>query len=224
VREIEAVCARWERPFIEFADDNAFVRRGWSRELLEAIRPYGLRWFTETDVSLAEDDDAIQALYESGCQQVLIGLETVEAIGLDGIDARNWKLKHLGGYRGAIDKIQSAGVTVNGTFIVGLDSDTPDTFERIVDFVRTSNQCEVQITVLTPFPGTRLYKRFQAEGRLLKEKAWEQCTLFDVNYKPKNMSVEQLEEGLLWMFSELYSEKETRRRKRIYMDIVKEVM
>ena len=128
VDEIKEIKKSWANPFIEFADDNTFVRKGWSRELLDELKPLGLQWFTETDISIADDDDALQALYESGCRQVLIGLESVKASVLDGIDARNWKLKQLGHYKAAIDKIQSYGVTVNGTFIVGNDGDTPDTF------------------------------------------------------------------------------------------------
>jgi radical SAM superfamily enzyme YgiQ (UPF0313 family) len=148
----------------------------------------------------------------------------VKASVLDGIDARNWKLKQLDKYRAGIDRIQRSGVTVNGTFIVGNDGDTPDTFREIVDFVKSSNLCETQITVLTPFPGTRLYSRLKAEGRLLRDRYWEQCTLFDVCFRPKNMSVKELEDGLIWMFDELYNETETRRRKRIYMDYAKALM
>lgn len=224
IRDLQAVKSQWEFPFIEFADDNTFVKRGWSRELLDAMKPLGMRWFTETDISIADDPDALEALYGSGCRQVLVGLESVDGAGLDGIDARGWKRKQLDGYRAAIDRIQRSGVTVNGTFIIGLDADTPDTFERVVEFVRSSNLCEVQITVLTPFPGTRLYDRLKAEGRLLQDTFWEQCTLFDVTYRPKNMTVEQLEDGLLWMFDQLYCEKETLRRKRVYMDVVKELL
>lgn len=224
VKEIEAIRARWETPFIEFADDNTFVRKGWSRELLDAIKPLNMQWFTETDISIADDTDALQALYESGCRQVLIGLESIKASVLDGIDARNWKLRQLDRYRAAIDRIQRAGVTVNGTFIVGNDGDTPDTFEEVVKFVKDSNLCETQITILTPFPGTRLYRRLKAEGRLLRDKYWEQCTLFDATFIPKNMSLEELEEGFLWTLDQLYNERETTRRKRIFMDIMKDLL
>lgn len=224
VAEIEAIRRRWPNPFIELADDNTFVRRGWSRELLDALKPMGLQWFTETDISIADDPDALQALYESGCRQVLIGLESIKASVLDGIDARNWKLRQLDRYRASIDRIQRAGVTVNGTFILGNDGDTPGTFREVVDFIRSSNLCETQVTILTPFPGTRLYKRLLAEGRLFRERFWEQCTLFDATFRPKNMSLEELEEGFIWTLDQLYNEQETRRRKRIYMDIVKDLL
>jgi len=80
---------------------------------------------------------------------------------------------------------------------------------------------EVQITVLTPFPGTPLYQRLQREGRLLQPRYWERCTLFDVNFQPKQMTVAELEAGLRWLFGEIYNEHERTRRQRHYMELVK---
>ena len=69
--------------------------------------------------------------------------------------------------------------------MLGLDGDGPEVFEAVERFVRESGQFDVQITVMTAFPGTPLYERLKAEGRLLiVEGAWEQCTLFDVNFRP----------------------------------------
>ena len=112
-------------------------------------------------------------------------------------------------------------MTVNGCFIVGLDGDTPDSFERLRDFVTDSGLLEVQITVPTPFPGTPLYHRLAREGRLLQPRFWDRCTLFDVNFQPKHMTVDELEAGVRWLFGEIYNEREFTRRKRGYMEIVK---
>ena len=67
---------------------------------------------------------------------------------------------------------------------------------------------------MTPFPGTPLYHRLHREGRLLQDRYWDACTLFDVTYRPQRMSVEELESGLRWLFTEAYSPKETGRRRR----------
>jgi radical SAM superfamily enzyme YgiQ (UPF0313 family) len=221
VEEIKAARVFAERPFFELADDNTFINKKWGKAFLRAVAPLGISWFTETDVSVAEDDELLDLLAESGCRQVLIGLESPTAEGLDGIDPHNWKRRHHERYLEAIEKIQSRGVSVNGCFIVGLDGDTPETFERVRDFVRDSRLLEVQITVPTPFPGTPLYHRLRREGRLLQERFWDRCTLFDVNFVPKNMTVDELETGLRWLFAEIYNEPEFDRRKRHYMDIVK---
>jgi radical SAM superfamily enzyme YgiQ (UPF0313 family) len=220
-RELTRVNQLFDRPFLEFADDNTFVSRAWSKEFLPVLGRFGLRWFTETDVRVADDPDLPRMLYEAGCYQVLIGFESPREKSLDGIERNNWKAKRRGEYLRSIDRLQSAGVTVNGCFILGLDSDTPDIFEEVRDFVRESGLLEVQVTVLTPFPGTRLYDRLRDEGRLLRERFWERCTLFDVNFRPQRMTVDELEAGMRWLFRELYSEDMMRDRRRRYVDLIK---
>lgn len=222
VAEIREAMTVTDRPFFELADDNTFINKVWGKEFLRAIRPLGIRWFTETDISIADDEELLDLLAESGCRQVLIGLESPGPEELEGVDPHNWKKKHAGRYLEAIDRIQSRGVTVNGCFILGLDSQTPGIFEDVKRFVERSGLLEVQLTVQTPFPGTPLYDRLRREGRLLAERFWDRCTLFDVNYRPRQMTVEQLETGLRWLFQEIYNEGEFLRRKRHYMEIVKE--
>ena len=80
-----------------------------------------------------------------------------------------------------------------------------------------SGQFDVQITVMTPFPGTPLYERLLAEGRLLDATAWERCSLFDVNFRPRRMSAEALQRGLIELGQRLYTESErSARRDRFY--------
>lgn len=224
VDEIRTAKTMVDHPFFEFADDNTFLNKRWGKSFVEAITPLELSWFTETDISIADDDELLRRLTDSGCRQILIGLESPSATSLEGIDPHNWKYKHFDQYIESIDKIQSHGVTVNGCFVLGLDSDTPETFAQVKEFVDRSRLIEVQVTVLTPFPGTPLYERLRREGRLIKDRYWDRCTLFDVNFVPKNMSVEELEAGMRWLFSEIYNEREFNRRKRHYMEITKEQM
>ena len=215
IEEVHAVKALWPRPYIEFADDNSFVNKRRSRELVEAMAGEGVRWFTETDISVADDPDLLELLREAGCAEVLIGLESPNVAGLDGVELkRNWKLHRMEGYREAIRRIQGHGVAVNACFILGLDGDGPQIFEAVESFVDETNPFDVQITVQTPFPGTPLYDRLRSEGRLLEEGAWEKCTLFDVNYRPLGMTAEQLERGLIEMGRRLYSEEATRSRRK----------
>ncbi|MFH1003534.1 MAG: radical SAM protein [Chloroflexota bacterium] len=220
VRDVKAIKKLWRNPFIEFADDNTFVDKEWSKRLLSALIPLHIRWFTETDISVAQDEELLSLLRPSGCRQLLIGLESVLKTSLKGMERNDWKSKQYDSYLSAIERIQSHGVSVNGCFILGLDSDDPAVFEKTRDFIEKSQLLEAQITVLTPFPGTRLYQRLKTEGRLLKEIFWDRCTLFDTNFVPKNMTVEQLEDGLAWLGSRIYSEEAYGRRKRHYRQIV----
>ncbi len=214
IDEIRAIKRIWPRPFVELADDNSFVNRKHSRELMRALASEGgVRWFTESDVSVAKDEELLSLIREAGCAQVLIGFESPSAAGLQGIEGRrNWKRQQLATYHAAIERIQSHGIAVTGCFVLGLDGDTVAVFDAVRQFAETSGLFQVQITVMTAFPATPLYARLQREGRLLREVAWETCTLFDVNFTPKQMSVSDLERGLIDLGRELYSDAAKRRR------------
>jgi len=214
VAEIREIKKIWRRPFIEFADDNSFVHRGHYKQLLRELAMEDLRWFTETDVRVAEDDELLGLMRDAGCQQVLIGLESPRGASLDGIELKNnWKVRQQHHYQTAIAKIQSYGITVNGCFILGLDGDTPEVFDDVLEFVRDSGLYEVQVTFQTAFPGTPLYVRLKREGRIIRDNAWELCTLFDINFLPKNMSATELQSGFLKLVKQLYSAEETHRRR-----------
>lgn len=212
--EIDRICGLWLRPFIEFADDNAFVHRRYWKRLLPELARRRVRWFAETDLSLYEDDELLELMRESGCAQVLIGLESPNEVGLRGIELRNdWKRRWSGHYREAIRRIQSHGIRVNGCFVLGLDGHGPEVFDEVYDFVEELELFDVQITLQTPFPGTPLYERLRREGRLLHEGQWERCTLFDINYQPKQMSVEELRIGFRRLGERLYREDLTKWRR-----------
>jgi radical SAM superfamily enzyme YgiQ (UPF0313 family) len=215
IAEIHEIQKIWPRPFIEFADDNSFVHREHYKRLLRELAKEDLRWFTEADVRVAEDDELLALMRDSGCQQVLIGLESPRRENLQGIELKNnWKARQQDFYKDAIAKIQSYGITVNGCFILGLDADTPEVVDDVLAFVRESGLYEVQVTFMTAFPGTPLYARLKREGRIIRDKAWELCTLFDINFTPRNMSVAELQSGFLGLVKRLYSAEETQTRRR----------
>jgi len=213
--EIQAIKAIWPRPFIEFADDNSFIDRTHYKQLLRELAREELRWFTETDIRVAEDDELLARMRDAGCQQILIGLESPRRRSLDGLELKNnWKAHQREHYQAAITRIQSYGITVNGCFIVGLDHDTPEIFDDVLNFVRESGLYEVQVTFPTAFPGTPFYQRLKGEGRILRDNAWELCTLFDINIKPSCMEVAELQAGFLGLVKQLYSGSETHTRRR----------
>ena len=221
--EIRRIKELWPSPFIEFADDNSFVNRRHSKALLRELAREHVRWFTETDISVAEDAELLALMRDSGCAQVLVGLESPNRAGLDGLElAANWKLRQFDHYMDAIRRIQDHGITVNGCFVLGLDGTGPESFEEVWRFVRDSGLYEVQVTVMTPFPGTPLYARLREQGRLLREDAWELCTLFDVNFRPEGMSVAELETGFRNLVERLYAADFTRERRETYRHRLRE--
>jgi radical SAM superfamily enzyme YgiQ (UPF0313 family) len=214
-RDIAAIKQVDPQAFVEFADDNTFVVKRWSKELCRALMPLNVKWFTETDISVADDDELLSLMYQSGCRQLLIGLESPSAGALVGLEQRADQKAHWAPhYAEAIHAIQSHGVGVSACFILGLDGHTPDVFREILEFVNSVDPFDVQITLLTPFPGTPLYERLLNDERILQPGAWQLCTLFDVNYRPAGMTPQELREGIYWLGGQLYNDEATRRRRK----------
>ncbi len=215
--EIDRICEIWPHPFIEFADDNSFVNHAYWKELLPQLKKRRIKWFTETDLSVAEDPELLQMMRDSGCAQVLIGLESPTEEPLNGLEKNsNWKLGRFAEYKEAIRTIQAHGITVNGCFITGLDGQTAEVFDQVYDFVKEAELYEVQITILTPFPGTALYERLKKANRLIEPTNWKKCTLFDVNFRPEGMTGEELRAGFHHLSKRLYSDTFTQWRRETF--------
>jgi radical SAM superfamily enzyme YgiQ (UPF0313 family) len=212
--EVDKIMNIWDGHFIEFVDDNAIIDKAYWEELLNGLKGRKIKWFAETDLSVSEDEQILRLMRDSGCVQVLLGLESPVKAGLSGIEMKSdWKLRHLHKYREAIKTIQSHGIRVTGCFVMGLDGQKPGIFDQVIDFVKETEMFDVQITIMTPFPGTPLYDRLKKEKRLLKERDWRTCTLFDINFRPKDMTVEELHEGFKRMGIEIYGDEFTRWRR-----------
>lgn len=213
IEEVRAIKAIWPRPFIEFADDNSFLHRAHARQLMAALEPERVKWFTECDISIAEDVDLLDAMRRAGCRQILIGLESPTEHGLDTVDPRGWKLRQIGRYEDGVRRIQSRAITVIGCFVLGLDGQGAGSFAAVEDFANRVGLYDVQVTVQTPFPGTPLYRRLEAEGRLTHPGRWDRCTLFDVNFRPDRMSVPELERDFRSLVTRLYHPDAVRARR-----------
>jgi radical SAM superfamily enzyme YgiQ (UPF0313 family) len=223
IRDIRAIQRVRAQPFIEFADDNTFVDKAWGRELCRQLAPLQVKWFTETDISVADDAELLNLMREAGCRQLLFGLESPAQGPLQGIEMHaNFKARTAARYTDALRRIQSHGITVNGCFILGLDGHTPEIFSDVLAFARAVPLYDVQITVLTAFPGTPLHERLERERRILQPRRWDLCTLFDVNYQPTGMSPQQLREGMYWLTERLYDDECTRVRRKAFFALMRE--
>jgi len=209
--ELAAIRAIEPRPFIELADDNTFARGGPHDDMLDAFAESGARWFTEADWRLGENPAVLERLAASGCVQVLIGLESLVHQHL-GMGAKATSMPRM---LDAVGAIQAAGVAVIGCCIVGSDGETHESIERLRDFLDHDPCADVQVTLLTPFPGTALRRRLAAEGRLLDDRDWSHHTLFDVTYQPDRISVADLEAAFRGLLRDAFGAGPTRRRHEI---------
>ena len=215
--EIDRIRELWPRPFIEFADDNSFVDKRYWKRLLPELAQRHVKWFTETDVSVGEDDVLLSLMRDAGCAEVLVGLESPNEQGLPGLELKtDFKHKRHEDMLRLVHNVQSHGIRVNGCFILGLDGQTPDVFDKVYDFARELELYDVQITLQTPFPGTPLYDRLRREQRLLETNAWHRCTLFDLTYQPTPMTADELVQGFRDLAVRLYSDEATTWRRETF--------
>lgn len=195
-------------------DDNLAGNRARMRELLtEALIPMNRRhdikgWTCQCSVNVARDDEILSLMKEAGCQHIFIGFESVS----------HKNLTHLGkgvnkaaNYGEAIKKIRSFGIDVIGSFILGNDGDDASSFKELVDFIDDNALLDNLINILVPFPGTKLFERFKAEGRILHYD-WDKFDLGHVVFRPKLMTPAELEEGYIWVHEEVYRLRKLHRK------------
>ena len=191
-----------------FLDDSFATDVLYYKALMQAIVDRGLklRWVTQATTAIAQKPDLLRLAERSGCVGVLIGFESLSQESLREADKS---------YRSAacaeiIDKLHDHGIGVEGTFIFGFDHDDESVFERTVEFAERTRLNVAQFSSLTPLPGTRLFERYRADGRLLYEpwkdpSLWARFNLFETVIRPRQMSPERLAEGLCWAYHTFYS-------------------
>jgi len=209
--ELKIIRKMFPDALILFADDNFLVNRKECKKLLQEMIDLDIRWLAQTDISVAQDDELLELMVFSGCQWVVIGFESIHFDSLYQLDDKNWKLKQFPVYEQAIGKIQSFGIGVYGTFIVGLDEDDINVFESTARFINENKLYGVNVTVPTPLPGTRLREKMRNENRIVIDN-WSYYTFWDVTIIPKKMQIRELEEGLLKIYKNIFDDSQVYQR------------
>ena len=189
--------------FIVFVDPSPIENKKYIRELWTAMIPLNKKWGGLATVKIAEDDELMDLAARSGCKGLLLGFETVSQ---EGVNVINKAFNKVEKYKEVVKKLHDRGISINGTFMFGMDSDDKTVFKRVVDFVNEVKIDLPRYAIYTPFPGTPVYDRLEKEGRILT-KNW---TLYDcqhVVFQPTNMTPDELRKGQLWAWEQTYSTK-----------------
>ena len=195
VDEVIAELDSLDRRIIVFVDDNLFTDVATTAALLRALVPLKLRWVCQVSIDITRNDALLDLMARSGCTAVTIGFESLNEDNLRQMK-KKWNLAR-GDYSTAIRKFQDRGIMIYGTFVFGYDQDTAETFDLTVDFSIRSGFYLANFNPLTPTPGTSLYRRLHAQGRLLYEKWWldPDYRYGEATFRPARMAPEQLTEG-----------------------------
>jgi radical SAM superfamily enzyme YgiQ (UPF0313 family) len=196
---------------ILFTDDNLFVDRKYSIELLNSLIPLKIKYLAQTDIKVADDPELLQLAYKSGCLMMFIGFESVKEESLSEINRNNWKMQQSQKYTAAIKKIQGNGIVVIGAFVLGFLNDELSSFEAIKNFA-VENNIAGQFTLLTPIPGSRLYERFVEEGRLFDDVFWDKCNFLEMTFNHASISKKDAEKSIIWLYNEVFSDENVSKR------------
>jgi len=210
IAELSALKA--EKRVFFFVDDNFAGDLKAGKPLLAELGKLGIRWITQMSIDAAHDEDFLAELHRAGCRGVLIGFESLDEANLALMNKRFNNMR--GGFRPALANLRRHGIFVYGTFIFGYDHDTPESFDAAVDFATEEGMYIAAFNHLTPFPGTPLYRRLQAERRLRFESWWlDPAYRYNaLPFTPKSLTSEQVTEGCVAARRRFYGWRNIARR------------
>jgi len=210
VHDFDSVLAQVEEVrrsgrMIFFVDDNMTCNMPAAKEFMKALIPMKVRWVSQTAIHVAHDEEALELMKRSGCQGVLVGLESLDASTLRTMNKGFNLMK--GGAAKAIANLHRFGLRTYGTFVFGYDEDTAESIRETVRFARDQALFIAAFNHITPFPGTPLYTRLAAEGRLLHDAWWidPRYRYNQVPFRPKRMAPQELARLCLEARREFYS-------------------
>jgi radical SAM superfamily enzyme YgiQ (UPF0313 family) len=176
---------------IIFIDLNLVSDRAYAAELFEALVPLRVRWFGLATSLIGRDPALMELMARSGCAGLLIGFESICDASLRDVRKR---FNEPALYRGLVADLHALGISVQGCFVFGNDHDPPDVFERTVAFAIDAAIDLPRFAILTPFPGTPLYRRLDREGRILT-RDWQLYDGQHVVFRPQTMTPAALQAG-----------------------------
>jgi radical SAM superfamily enzyme YgiQ (UPF0313 family) len=212
VRDVDQVVAEFQatgQPYGVFIDNNLGSRPDYLRLLCRALRPLERIWSAAVTIDVTDDPSLVREMALAGCTGVFVGLESLENDNL--VDSRK-RTPRPADYARRVAILHDYGIQVNGSFVLGFDHDRKNVFEKTAAWIEKNRLECATFHILTPYPGTPLFRQLEAENRLL-HKNW---TLYDtghVVFRPRHMTPEELEEGYAWCYRRLFSHRSIWRRR-----------
>ena len=211
-RDVEQVVDEFRedgQPYAVFTDNNLGSQPEYLRQLCRALRPLEKIWSAATSLDVTDDPALVREMALAGCTGVFVGFESLDN---GNIADSHKKSPRTEDYARRVELFHRYGIQVNGSFVLGFDHDRPDVFEKTVRWVEENRLECATFHILTPYPGTPLFARLEADGRLL-HKNWSLYDTAHVVFRPKHMTVEQMAEGYAWCYRRLFSHRSIWRRR-----------
>ena len=209
VQQIADEFAQDDQPYAVFTDNNLGSKPEYLKQLCRALRPLNKIWSAAVSIDVTDDPSLVREMALAGCTGVFIGFESLSN---DNIVYANKKSPRTEEYARRVELLHQNGIQVNGSFVLGFDHDQRDVFERTVEWVEENRLECATFHIMTPYPGTPLFRQMQSEGRLLHQD-WSKYDTANVVFQPKHMSPEELAEGYEWCYRKLFSTASIWRRR-----------
>ncbi|MCS7241375.1 MAG: B12-binding domain-containing radical SAM protein [Candidatus Caldatribacterium sp.] len=201
VEEVVEEIAQYPVRMIGFLDDNIVGNPAYSRELFQALIPLRKKWVSQGTLRMAEDEKLLRLAAQSGCIALFVGFESVNEENLKDMHKSFHKVDQ---YRKLVERFHKHGIMVIGSFVFGFDEDDTSVFYRTLRFIEDTKIDFAQFSILTPLPGTEVFEKFKAQGRIFSFD-WSKYDFAHVVYQPAKMTPEELQEGYNLVFREFYS-------------------
>ena len=212
VRDPEEVAAEIRaeaQPYAVFVDNNLGANPHYLRRLCRALRPLEMIWSAAVTLEVTDDPSLVREMALAGCTGVFVGFESLSDINLR---ASRKDTPSPADFARRVRLIHDFGIQVNGSFVLGFDFDREDVFEATAQWVEDHRLECATFHVLTPYPGTPLFRRLELEGRLL-HRDWSLYDTAHAVFQPRHMSPERLEAGRDWCYRRLFSHASIWRRR-----------
>jgi len=202
IEEVAAEYGSFKGKVMIFWDDNITGDMEYAKELFRTITPYRKWWSSQASIKAGRDDEFLEAAAQSGCKQLFIGLESISQQSM--LEVKKG-FNRVDEYFKIIDRIHSHGIAVQAGIVFGFDHDTPQIFEDTLDFLEEAGVQNATFNILTPFPGTPLFRKMEAECRILTRDWRKYNSREDVVFQPKQMSAAELLSGFRYANDRFYS-------------------
>jgi len=193
---------------IMFIDDNFIGNPNWTRKLLQEIKPLNLKWNAAVTSNIVDMPELLDEMKEAGCQSLFIGFESINSKSIASVHKEQNSVRK---YEKLVEEIHKRGIMINASFVFGLDEDDTSVFKNTLEWIVKNKIETVTSHILTPYPSTKLYTSLIEQDRIVNFNLSNYNTAHVV-YKPKNMTKEELFNGYLWIYKEVYTFKNILKR------------
>ena len=212
VRDVEQIVKEFrddDQPYGVFTDNNLGSKPEYLRSLCRALQPLEKIWSAAVTLDVTDDPSLVRDMALAGCTGVFIGFESLS----DGnLTAARKRTPRTADYSRRVAILHDNGIQVNGSFVLGFDNDGPEVFAQTVDWIEENRLECATFHILTPYPGTPLFRQLESENRLL-HRNWDEYDTAHVVFRPKHMTPEQLIDGYGWCYAKLFTTASIWRRR-----------